>query len=154
MVWMEPAGYSASVAPVFNDLDLLVVAFDGTSERTFYPNNLAAKDPDNTVEMVVIPDVDSYEWFNVRTRKKETEVCQLFVRNFTALRTPVQMPHPLNRIPLQYEKGACFTGHPFGVVMQPMKPKLASCPCQGAIFLYKEQQPDDDNNNKNNSERR
>lgn len=66
MVWMEPAGLSGSVAPVFNDLDLKVVAYDGTSESTFYPNNLAAKDPDNTVEMVVIPDVDSYEWFNVR----------------------------------------------------------------------------------------
>lgn len=70
MVWMEPAALTSSVAPVFNDLDLLVVAFDGTSERTFYPNNLAARDPDNTVEMVVIPDVDSYEWFNVSTRER------------------------------------------------------------------------------------
>ncbi|CAM9340391.1 unnamed protein product, partial [Hapterophycus canaliculatus] len=65
MVWMEPAAYASSVAPVFNDLDLLVVAYDGTSESTFYPNKLTAKDPDNTVEMVVIPSVDSYEWFNV-----------------------------------------------------------------------------------------
>lgn len=59
------------MAPVFNDLDLLVVAFDGVSERTFYPNNLAARDPDNTVEMIAIPDVDSFEWFNVRIREKE-----------------------------------------------------------------------------------
>lgn len=65
MVWMEPAAFTSSVAPVYNDLDLLVVAFDGASERTFYPNNLAARDPDNTVEVVVIPNVDSYEWFNV-----------------------------------------------------------------------------------------
>lgn len=69
MVWMEPAAYASSVAPVFNDLDLLVVAYDGTSETTFYPNKLTAKDPDNTVEMVVIPSVDSYESFNVRRRE-------------------------------------------------------------------------------------
>lgn len=75
MVFMEPAAFSSSVSPVYNDLDLLVVAFDGTSETTFYPNNLAAKDPDNTVEMVVIPDVDSYEWFNVRQIKKLLEAC-------------------------------------------------------------------------------
>ena len=66
MVWMEPPGYTSSVAPVFNDLDLQVVAYDGTTETVFFPNNLAAKDPDNTVEMVRIPDVDLYEWFNVR----------------------------------------------------------------------------------------
>lgn len=66
MVWMEPAAATSSVNPVFNDLDLQVVAFDGTTETVFYPNNLAAKDPDNTVEMVRIPDVDLYEYFNVR----------------------------------------------------------------------------------------
>lgn len=62
---MEPAAYSGSVAPVFNDLDLLVVGYDGASTTNFYPNNLASKDYDNTVEMVAISGVDSYEWFNV-----------------------------------------------------------------------------------------
>lgn len=62
---MEPAAASGSVAPVYNDLDLLVVAHDGSSETTFFPNNLAVKDPNNTVEMVTISGVDSYEWFNV-----------------------------------------------------------------------------------------
>lgn len=65
MVWMEPYASAGSVTPVFNDLDLEVVAYDGSSEGTFYPNNLASKDYDNTVEVVVISNVDSYEWFNV-----------------------------------------------------------------------------------------
>lgn len=69
MVFMEQAAYSSSVAPVYNDLDLLVVGYDGTSETSFYPNNLATKDSANTVEMVTISAVDSYEWFNVRARR-------------------------------------------------------------------------------------
>lgn len=63
---MEPAATSGSVAPVFNDLDLEVVAYDGSNNETvFYPNNLATKDYDNTVEMIAISDVGSYLWFNV-----------------------------------------------------------------------------------------
>lgn len=65
MVWMEPAALASSVSPVFNDLDLLVVAYDGTSETTFYPNSLTTKDEVNTVEMISISAVDSYDWFNV-----------------------------------------------------------------------------------------
>lgn len=64
---MEPAAYSGSVAPVYNDLDLLVVGNDGSTDTTFYPNNLATKDSDNTVEVVTISDVDSYESFEVST---------------------------------------------------------------------------------------
>ena len=79
MVWMEPAGSTSSVAPVFNDLDLQVVAYDGSTETVFYPNNLAAKDPDNTVEMIRIPDVDLYEWFNVRTVSLPTINSLLFM---------------------------------------------------------------------------
>lgn len=56
---------SGSAAPVFNDLDLQVVAYDGSTNEIFYPNNLATKDYDNTVEMITISDVDSYLWFNV-----------------------------------------------------------------------------------------
>lgn len=70
MVFMEQAAYSSSVAPVYNDLDLLVVGYDGTSETSFYPNNLATKDSANTVEMVTVSAVDSYEWFNVRARRR------------------------------------------------------------------------------------
>lgn len=65
MVWMEPPALHSSASPVFNDLDLLVVAYDGTSEINFYPNNLATKDSKNMVEVVTISGVDSYEWFNV-----------------------------------------------------------------------------------------
>lgn len=65
MVWMEPAAFTSSVAPVFNDLDLKVVGYDGASEITFYPNNLGTKDDTNTVESVTVSDVDAYEWFNV-----------------------------------------------------------------------------------------
>ena len=55
MVWIEPPAAVASVSPVFNDLDLLVVGYKETSdETTFYPNNFAANDPDNTVEVVSI----------------------------------------------------------------------------------------------------
>ena len=68
MVWMEPAAAAASVSPVFNDLDLLVVGYEGTSETTFYPNNLAAKDPDNTVDVVSIPGADSFDSFQVFKR--------------------------------------------------------------------------------------
>ena len=68
MVWMEPAAAVASVSPVFNDLDLLVMGYKGTSETTFYPNNLAAKDSDNTVEVVSIPGADSFDSFQVFKR--------------------------------------------------------------------------------------
>lgn len=72
MVFMEQAAYSSSVAPVYNDLDLLVVGYDGTSETAFYPNNLATKDSANTIEVVTISGVDAYEWFNVSTKKSST----------------------------------------------------------------------------------
>ncbi|CAM9140425.1 unnamed protein product [Choristocarpus tenellus] len=65
MVWMEVAAYSASVSPVFNDLDLEVIAFDGSTYTSFYPNGLSGKDYDNTVEKVVIPAADSYVSLNV-----------------------------------------------------------------------------------------
>jgi len=65
MVWIEPAALTGSVSPVFNDLDLLVVGHKGSSEISFYPNNLAAKDPNNTVEVVSIPGADSFDWFQV-----------------------------------------------------------------------------------------
>lgn len=62
---MEPAASSGSVYPVYNDLDLKVEAYDGSSSSILYPNNLAERDPHNTVEVVTISDVDQYEWLNV-----------------------------------------------------------------------------------------
>ncbi|CAM9283376.1 unnamed protein product [Chrysoparadoxa australica] len=69
LVFFEPAAGTGSVAPVLNDLDLEVVAVSsGGTTTTFYPNGFSAPDPGNTVEKIVIPNVQSYTLFTVNVR--------------------------------------------------------------------------------------
>jgi hypothetical protein len=66
MTFFEQEAAAFAVAPVFNDVDLLVTAFDANGGATvFYPNNLAGPDTVNTVEKVVIPDPRVYSSINV-----------------------------------------------------------------------------------------
>src|SRR5690349_11976604 len=50
MVFIEPAAATGAVQPVYNDVDLLVTAWDGTTATDFYPNGLTGPDDINTVE--------------------------------------------------------------------------------------------------------
>ncbi len=55
VVFFEEEAYGFSTQPVFNDLDLIVTAYDsGGSPTSFYPNGLSSADNLNTVEKVRI----------------------------------------------------------------------------------------------------